>query len=520
MPSADEALIDALAALERSSDLAGAVRRLGADRPSPQALQTIAVSLYRRELPAVAFVIVRQLIEAGFENWLLSALEAHLAITLEQWAAAAAGIARLDRALADSGAAERDAVRAFLDPFLPRAVVAVFHRGETAKLRAYRRLWRLVDPQSMHRFAAPPPHGQRGTPRFLEVGDERRLLQFMGPPEGAQRAPRRVVLAARRYWIIDDPRSREHDIPARIAAAILAYGWQATRTDLRSFIEQRTVTEDYGTIAAQCRALDADLLIIDEFQPQRGGNGAPAEIMGALKRDLPRLRVIGLYLDPWVPEQWNDIEAGAPLLDAAWSPVVTPLWQRAAFRGKSLFAPLPHAGVYRPTVRRAPGLTFHGGVQSSNWDRAFWLDAIATAGLELRTNVSTHAQDHQDAVQSYRGYMQDLSARGAVVNFARRGNGVHTLTARTFEVLAAGSLLVQEAAPDLDLFLVAGRHYLRFETLADLAAIDRFIRNEPERAAAIARDGAAFFLERYADERIMGYLDGFLFHPHHARDAA
>ena len=512
MPPADESLIDKLAHLERANDLAGALQLLASHTLPPQTLATIAFSLYRRDVSGLAFLIARQLLDAGFENWMLDALSSLLGLRLGQQDAAETSIARLGQLLAHAGNVEREKARAFLDPHLPCDVVAAFHRGERERLRAYARLWAAIDPDVTRRLASPPPQCRSDPARFLQPADDERLLRFEAPPDGTARSVRKAVLAIRRYWVPEQSASREHDIPVRIAAAMDAYGWQPIRCHLRSFVQRDAVIEDYRAIDAHCREFDIDLLILDEFQPRRGGNTAPGEIVRALKRDRPELRVVGLYLDPWVPEHWGEIEAAASMLDAVWSPVVTALWQRPAFQGKTLFIPLPHGGGYPAPDRLQPGLCFRGGVQYSNWDRAFWLDAISEAGLKLRVSVSTHARDDLDPLESYRAYMRETSATEATLNFSRRSNGEHTLTARTFEVPAAGGLLVQQQSPDVDLFFVAGRHYLRFETLADLADIAHLVRTEPNRAEDIRREGAAFFRERYADDRIIAYLDHFLFH--------
>ncbi len=507
-----------MARLERAGDLAAGLRHLASHPLSPQELGTIAVSLYRRDASGLAYLIARKLLDAGWENWIVCAIAAHLGLRLDQPEAAALSIARLGQMLADAGAAERQQARALLDPHLPCDVVAAFRRGESDRVRAYGRLWAAVDPDFTRRLASPTLRGRADPARFLEPADDARLLPFEAPLDGAPHVMRKAVLAIRRYWIPEQPASREHDIPVRIAAAMTAHGWQPRRYHLRSFTHRDTVTEDYRALAALCRDSDADVLVLDEFQPGRGGNAAPGEIVRALKRDRPDLRVIGLYLDPWAPEHWNEIEAAADIVDAVWSSVVTALWQRPAFRDKTLFLPLPHAGHYAAPAERRPGLAFRGGVQYSNWDRAFWLSAIADAGLPLHVGVSSHARDDRDPLESYRAYMRDMGASEAVLNFSRRSNGEHTLTARTFEVPAAGGLLVQERAQDVDLFFVAGRHYLQFETLADLADIAELIRTEPDRVDAIRCQGAAFFRERYADDCIVASLENFLFQrPHRQR---
>jgi hypothetical protein len=104
------------------------------------------------------------------------------------------------------------------------------------------------------------------------------------------------------------------------------------------------------------------------------------------------------------------------------------------------------------------------------------------------------------------GVKQNLPTRYEVMPFE------FDFVSGTFETLATGSLLIQERCDDIDLFFVAGRHYLRFETLTDLFDIAALLRSNPERAEAVRREGTAFLAERYSDDKLIGYLDRFLFH--------
>ena len=521
MPSPDDLLIEQLARFERAGDLAPAFRLLAARPQTPQALAAIAFGLYRRDLSALAFILVQNILAAGIENAMLHALGAHLALRLEQPEPAAKSIARLTQLIAGASAAEREAARSLLDPFLPRDAIVAFHHGNHALNSAYIRLWGAIDPALRARLARPAADRASDLARFLRpASDESKLLRYASPPAGAPRVPRKAVLGIRHLWVPEQPTSREHDIPARYAAAFEAYGWQVLRHDLSSFQNQATVAADYQALATLCRDNAADLLVLDDFEARRGADAAGA-ILRALKRELPALRVVGIYMDPWLPENWGAIEAGADCLDAVWSPVATPVWQRAAFSGKTLFLPFPHGGSFPAAAARIePRLRFGGGVQYSNWDRAFWLAAIADAGLPLTIAASHHQHDKRDALESYRGYMLQSATGEAALNFARRSNGISTVTGRTFETLATGTLLVQERSDDVDLFFVANRHYLRFETMADLFDVADLLAREPGIAETIRRDGAAFFAGRYGDEQLVGYLDQLIFHRDSASRAA
>ncbi|HEV8016315.1 MAG TPA: glycosyltransferase [Stellaceae bacterium] len=519
MPSADDVLVNQLAQLERAGDLAGALRLLDARPQTANSLGTIAISLYRRDLSALAFIITQNLLGAGVENWMLHALAAHLALRLDQPAAAATSIPRLAQLLAGADAAQREAARGLLDPLLPRDAVVACHNGNHALNSAYVRLWGAIDPPITARLARPPADHTPDFTRFLTADDGSKLLYPVAAPTGAPRTSRKAVLGIRHRWSPEQPNSREHDIPARYALALESYGWQAQRHDLRSLEDRAIIAEDFRALAALCRDSEADLLILDDFQPRRGGNAA-GDIIRALKQERPGLRVVSLYFDPWQPERWDDIEAGADCLDAIWSLVVTSVWQRPAFAGKTLFLPFPPGSLYPPPPALAPRFRFGGGVQYTNWDRAFWLAAISESGLPLTIAASDHQQDQRDPLESYRAYMLQSATGEAALNFARRSNGMCTLTGRTFETLATAGLLVQERSDDIDLFFIAGQHYLRFETLTDLFDIAHLLQTAPERADSIRRAGAAFSAERYSDERLIAYLDHFLFHRESAARAA
>jgi hypothetical protein len=470
----------------------------------------VAIALYQSDLSRVPFLTVQMLINNGIEHCVLHALSAHLGLRLGQDETAARSMRRLVDLVANDDTGPRKNVRDLIEPSFPRDVIIAAHSGNHALTRSLTELWAVAVPETERRFATPPTDRQRDIARF-RVPAESRLIELRSPPTGMPRPARRAVIGIRHLWIPVQPASREHDMPARVASALEAYGWQSLRHDLHDLEDPALVADDYAAIAALCRESEADLLILDEFQPNRAGRAA-GEIIRALRRERPQLKIVGLYMDPWVKEQWDGIEAGADCLDCAWSLVVTAFWQRPAFAGKTLSMPFPHGGEYPPAPALQPSFVFGGGVQCSNWDRALWLGALDKAQLPLRIAVSTHENDKLEPLASYRAYMRQMMTGEAILNFARRSNGMHTLTGRTFETLATAGLLVQERSDDIDRFFIANRHYLRFETITDLLDIAHLLQTEPDLAEDIRQTGAKFFRDRFADERLIGYLDYQLFH--------
>ena len=81
-------------------------------------------------------------------------------------------------------------------------------------------------------------------------------------------------------------------------------------------------------------------------------------------------------------------------------------------------------------------------MQYTNWNRALWAAAISEAALMLRIHISEHQEERLNALASSRAYMLRSATGEALLSFARRSNGTHILTSRTFETLATGSLLI------------------------------------------------------------------------------
>ena len=109
--------------------------------------------------------------------------------------------------------------------------------------------------------------------------------------------------------------------------------------------------------------------------------------------------------------------------------------------------------------------------------------------------------------------MDRLAASGCSLSLAMRPDLSRVVTDRSIEALLAGTLLIQEATPDLDYFLVAGEHYLAFNSFADLREVAELVKTQPETLQAIRRAGHEFAVARYADDKLIGYLDALLFHP-------
>jgi hypothetical protein len=234
-------------------------------------------------------------------------------------------------------------------------------------------------------------------------------------------------------------------------------------------------------------------------------------MIAELRRALPSLQVVGVYLDAWILDPATIREA-VSILDAVWSPSPSqPVWQEATIAPKCIFSPPPFVIPRYVVVRQlVPQMFFGGAVMGYNWHRAFGLTAAAAAKLPIEKRLANHVFDGLPAMESSVGYMRELADATCAVNFSLRPDLSRIATGRSFETCLAGSLLVQEASPDMDYYFVAGEHYLEFTTFAELCAIARFLSERPEEAEEIRTQGSEFARERYNAHSIVGTLDRHL----------
>jgi hypothetical protein len=157
-------------------------------------------------------------------------------------------------------------------------------------------------------------------------------------------------------------------------------------------------------------------------------------------------------------------------------------------------------------------MAFLGGIKGYNWHRAFWKAAAEKMGLPIEWRISDHKTDGLDTLESYANYIRRLSETGMCLNFSMRPNLSRVIASRAFETINSGALLIEEQALDLDYYLVAGEHYLEFSSFADLRALGRFVTERRDETQDIRRAGNEFFLSKFSDDKIIGYLDDQLFY--------
>ncbi|HYE52397.1 MAG TPA: glycosyltransferase [Azospirillaceae bacterium] len=340
------------------------------------------------------------------------------------------------------------------------------------------------------------------------------ILEYASPPPGKPRRRRSVVVAMPRLYIPTHPKSRPNDSGPVTCAAMQDYGWDAHCHGVDFAPSVEDYVREMKGIADRCAEVGADVLVFDDVGARNPASHPLRDsFLRYLRGKLPAIKIIAAYLDPWAFDD-ETLIYGARSSDLVWamSPSVG-IWSHEAFRNKTFFLPIPRGPVpptppvFAPLPRE---MVFPGGISEGSYHRAFWLAGAEAHGIPIRKVMSTHLSDGLDALASYRSFCDRMGETGCVLNLSMRVDHSLPMTARTFEATLTGALLIQERSPDVDLFFTAGEHYLDFATFAELKSAATFLRDKPDEAEQIRRNGTEFARARYSSDKVVGCLDHLL----------
>ena len=396
---------------------------------------------------------------------------------------------------------------------IPNIVNYAFLRDDTATLLRLLELFKAATPRFRDMFdlaALPAP---------LDIEEMRRrgraraqLVRFPGLPPGTPKQARRGIVALREHYLgaSDAKLSRPHDIGPRVTAALNSYGWP-TKFFGMSFSDPQA---DFRGIAAMCRETGAEFVILDDNMVQNfAARRWRSEMIAQLRWEMPNLKVVSIYLDPWVFTPAELIETSA-MVDLIWSasPTLAAL-RHPAFADRVFMAPFPVGVDFdQPPAPLRPRMTFAGGVMGYNWHRALWLGMAQREGLPIERQLSTHTPDGLPVLDSYSAYLRRLANATCSLDFTMRSDLSFIAPARAFESISSGALLVEEMSPDIDHYFVAGEHYLAYSSFPELRAVAQFIEHNRAEAESIRKNGTDFFRSNYSDDKTMANLDLRLFH--------
>lgn len=381
-------------------------------------------------------------------------------------------------------------------------------------------------------------------PHFRKIFDWHAQVPDLSWEEMRQRGREKACLVFNPLPPADAPRQRRNVIVfikgensrPRIVTAMNHYGWSAEGVDFGAW-QEATIAPDSAFVSTieLCQQRDADILIMQMYDMIGPHIVKVQEMISDLRQRKPSFKVVAIMGDAWMinfqmlgdtPDSLEKVggtamnmKTMAPFIDAVWisDSSSLPLWSDPAFINKMLHSQMPH-GLTPSLPDNKPvtlPLLFAGGVTGHIWPRGLWLSAIEHMQLPVKVQQHSCLTDGLPPLESYAIHFQRLREATCCLNLTMRQNMYCIVTHRSFEATLAGSLLIQEQGTitDMHRFFVSGEHYIEFETIAELAAVIRFISEHPEEAAEIRRNGNAFATEYYNDDKLVGYLDKFLFWP-------
>ena len=460
-----------------------------------------------------SFVLAKMLADAQYRHISVSVALCFGGLLYNQREEMKRGMASLaDQAGKMTKEQKRYYLKSIILPVMPNMISSGMIGGRNEVMLRLVDILSLMDPHFCKLLDLDAPVPELSLAELQRHGREQtRLITYPLPPPDVPRQKRRVLVAARETVFMREG-SRLCDIGPRITLSMKNYGWEA------EFIGFKDSVKWWIILPEICRQKKIDVLVLEDgvITGSKGLNTIRASMIARLRQENPSLKIVGYQLDSWLKQ--DILQETSAIIDLVWdfSAPSLPIWQDPAIVNKVLFFPGPFADFCgTPEQPLQSDIVFAGSVKGWNWHRALWLDAADRMQLPVKRNLSTHTEDGLSALESYKLYMRRLTDSTCCLNFTMRPDIDHTciVTARSFEVIFSGSLLVQESTPDMHSFFVSGEHYLEFSSVAELAAIVRFISDHKDEAEEIRRRGNAFALERYSSDNLIGYLDKALFFP-------
>lgn len=281
----------------------------------------------------------------------------------------------------------------------------------------------------------------------------------------------------------------------------------------------------YDALAEQgldCRIVDAeaesfefercDLAIVDDasiFQKQ------PRKRLEFRERLRPyATRMATIEFDPWADRFHDRVASAEGRYDFMWTMAPLKMSGGKIEGTQACIIPFPVGAeswfADLPAVQATDaGIKFCGAVEHYNFHRYFWILAGFAFRQPFEFDVTGHQRDDLSVEQSIKRYLAKLAARRSCLNFTMRSDGTTIMVGRSFDVLCAERLLVQNFTPDMHAYFTPDQHYLEFASVDELERLCAALR-EPGAFETVRKAGAAFFRERYSNQAIVRHLMTFL----------
>ena len=265
-------------------------------------------------------------------------------------------------------------------------------------------------------------------------------------------------------------------------------------------------------VLARIDSFQPHLVVVDNFAALTHSSPLSMEAFADFYKSMRALcsaRLVGYYLDPWIPAQAQAAIDASRFIDAAWhtDPAVH-LQIETKYPGKSICLPIPFPlqPYEEQNVEESLGAAFVGRCESYNYLRALWLFACSELDMPAKL-VLTNA--FEGGLPPYETYARLLLQSTMSLQFSARNEREKVMCWRAWESIYARSLVLEEDNPHTPHFLVPHVHYVPFSTVSELDLWLRFFEQKPGWRLKLVEQAQAFTQEFFGHgaiwRRVLGH---------------
>lgn len=288
------------------------------------------------------------------------------------------------------------------------------------------------------------------------------------------------VLFVCETWAECNPAHGPSNAHHNFIGSLAATGLGAIETFFFDEHVRQTGTRCDAALLEKARAVRPDLVFLT---PVRGSDLNPLPATLALIRAETGARIVTLHGDTHDDRGVAFAEEFAPAVDRV---IVQDNYSRYPQRARdpqqyfAAWTPQDPSLFYRGTSARPVGVSFLGSIVRYP-DRKRALAMLEAAGIAV-----DRGGGQSEMALSIADYAATLRRAKIVLNFAHPVFEAPTFQCkgRTIEATLSGALLFEQANPETERWMTAGRHFIAFDDERDLVAKARhYLEHEDERAA-------------------------------------
>lgn len=350
---------------------------------------------------------------------------------------------------------------------------------------------------------------------FLNSGDlERNLLNSLASSRNSGKIPKKILFLLPRSLPGTAP-TPNPQLSSLSAAAqncnisfSIKYIEELVTTDLKESIVKEIEVEEF------VRKEMFDLIILDMTFWQRLDKKryfTPVNPIFVAKLQSQNINICGVLIDLYDEEDIEMLKQWQDSLDILLHSEPFALEDsRLKIRNRSIF--LPYTGYLqtKPTTKYSkPSLSFSGGLDAGSRQR--WLNFVLKIcrANRIETHFNVFTRDYSRYNLSQGEYEQILMKSHMALNLCQKTEKHWVLTARTFDIISSGTLLLHEenhSRSALSKLYVPYLHFIPFESPAELSQIIRFLSRNPEFVRRISERGSKFHKESYTAEKLFNSM--------------